>query len=60
MSLSPLVAEPLARKALLLQAAIAGVIASRDIEPQLACALDELAGDVAAGLLEVAGARRAA
>jgi hypothetical protein len=39
MSLSPLAAEPLARKALLLQAAIAGLIASHKVEPQLACAL---------------------
>jgi hypothetical protein len=51
MSLSPFAAEPLARKALLLQFAIAGLIASHEFEPQLACALDELAGEVAAGLL---------
>jgi hypothetical protein len=43
MSLSPLAAEPLARKALLLQSAIAGVCAFEDkVPPQLACALDEL------------------
>jgi hypothetical protein len=53
MSLSPLAAEPLARNALLLQYAIAGLIASREAEPQLACALDELADEVAAGLLDV-------
>jgi hypothetical protein len=34
--LSPLAAEPLA---LLLQSAIAGLIASHKVEPQLACAL---------------------
>jgi hypothetical protein len=33
-----------ARKALLLQSAVAGLIASHEVEPQLACALDELAG----------------
>jgi hypothetical protein len=53
MSLSSLAAEPLARKALLLQSAIAGLIASHAVEPQLACALDELAGEVATGLLDV-------
>jgi hypothetical protein len=53
MSLSPVLAEPLARKALILQFAIAGLIASHEVEPQLACALDELAGEVAAGLLDV-------
>lgn len=53
MSLSSLAAEPLARKALLLQSAIAGPIASHEAEPRLACALDELAGKVAAGLLDV-------
>jgi hypothetical protein len=53
MSLSPFAAEPLARKALLLQSAIAGLIASHKVEPQLACALDELAGEVASGLLDV-------
>jgi hypothetical protein len=51
--LSSLAAEPLARKALLLQSAIAGLIPSHKVEPQLACALDELAGEVAAGLLAV-------
>jgi hypothetical protein len=53
MSLSPLAAEPVPRKALLLQSAIAGLIASHEVEPQLACALDELAGEVADGLLDV-------
>jgi hypothetical protein len=53
MSLSSLAAEPLARKALLLQSAIAGLIASHELEPQLACALDELAGELASGLLDV-------
>jgi hypothetical protein len=53
MSLSPLAAEPLARKALLLQSAIAGLIAGHAVEPQLACAVDELAGEVASGLLGV-------
>jgi hypothetical protein len=53
MSLSSLAAEPLARKALLLQSAIAGLIASHAVEPQLACALDELAVEVATGLLDV-------
>jgi hypothetical protein len=48
-----LAVEPLARKALLLQSAVAGLIASHEVEPQLACALDELAGEVAAGLLDV-------
>jgi hypothetical protein len=48
-----LAVEPLARKALLLQTAVAGLIASHKVEPQLACALDELAGEVAAGLLDV-------
>lgn len=51
--LSPIVAEPLAQKALLLQSAIAGLIASHEVEPQLACALDELADEVTAGLLDV-------
>ena len=51
--LDSLAAEPLARKALLLQSAIAGLIASHKVTPQLACALDELAGEVAAGLLDV-------
>jgi hypothetical protein len=51
--LDSLAAEPLARKALLLQSAIAGLIASHDVVPQFACALDELAGDVGAGLLDV-------
>jgi hypothetical protein len=53
--LTPLDAEPLARKALLLQTAIAGLIASHKVEPQLACALDELAGKVTTGLLDVVG-----
>jgi hypothetical protein len=51
--LTSVAAEPLPRKALLLQSAIAGLIASHEVEPQLACALDELAGEVAAGLLDV-------
>jgi hypothetical protein len=51
--LSPLAAEPLARKALLLQSAIAGLIDCHKVEPQLACALDELADEVASGLLDV-------
>jgi hypothetical protein len=51
--LTSVAAEPLARKALLLQSAIAGLIASHEVEPQLACALDELADEVAAGLLDV-------
>jgi hypothetical protein len=51
--LTSVAAEPLPRKALLLQPAIAGLVASHEVEPQLACALDELAGEVAAGLLDV-------
>jgi hypothetical protein len=43
--LTPLAAERLARKPLLLQSAIAGPIASHEVEPELACALDDLAGD---------------
>ena len=49
MSPSSLAAEPLVRKALLLQSAVAALIASHEVTSQLACALDE----VTAGVLEV-------
>jgi hypothetical protein len=51
--LTPLAAEPLVRNARLLRSAIVGLIASQKIEQQFACALDELAGEVAAGLPDV-------
>jgi hypothetical protein len=53
--LTSVASEPVARNALLLQSVIAGLIANHDVEPQLACALDELAGKVATGLLDVVG-----
>jgi hypothetical protein len=56
--MSPLAAEQLARKALLLQYAVAGLIAGTKVNPQLACAVDELAAEVAAGLLDAVGGGR--